>query len=1030
MPRFRRVHVVLPLAGTMVLGAVACGGTEPPAPTRITISPPFTLLESFDEKIQLTATVYDQDGRVMTDITPVWASTDASVAGVTDAGLVTAHRNGSANISASAGTAEATAEVMVEQVAAEVAVSPPVHTVTALGDTVRLSAEARDANGNEVADAAFSWISNDMTVALVDTSGLVRGVGEGGATITATSGRSQGSSEITVENPERAVLTALYEATGGPDWLDGENWLTDAPPRDWYGVRADDLGRVTFLTLSENRLRGPIPPDLGSLPHLTSLDLWGNGLTGPIPSELGNLSRLTWLDLDDNSLTGPIPPELGSLTGLTWLSLESNGLTGPIPPELLDLSDLRRLGLGHNNLTGPVSPDLGDLSDLTWLALGDNNLTGAIPDELGDLSGLTWLDLGNNSLTGPIPDDLGNLAGLTWLDLGDNGLTGAIPAELGDLADLVRLDLGPNDLTGAIPPELGDLSEVTTLDVVNNDLTGRIPAELGGMTSLAHMTLSGNPRLSGPLPSGFTSLTRLETLLATGTGLCAPTDSDFQEWLERVHRRRIARCVDALPLAYLAQAAQSRRFPVPLVAGEAALLRVFVIARKETNVGIPLVRARFYVEDRETHVQDIPGKPDPIPTEVDESDLSKSANARISGDVVEPGLEMVIEIDPDEELDSALGVPRRIPAAGRLPVEVWNLPAFDLTVIPFLWSQDPDSSVVDDVEDMEADPGGHGLLWETRTLLPIRDLEVTAHEPVENSSNNASVLLRETAAIRAMEGGTGHYLGLMSEPVAGAPGAAYLRGRSSFSVPAGVAIAHELGHNLNLYHAPCASSGSIDPSFPGPDGSIGVWGYDFRDGGALVDPSTPDLMSYCSPRWIGDYHFSNALRFRRSETPAPQRRAGARAILLWGGTGADGTPLLEPAFVVEAPPVLPDSAGDHSITGRTPGGAELFSLSFTMPETADGDGGSSFAYVLPVEPGWERRLASIALTGPGGSVVLDGAGDLRMAILRNPQTGRIRGILRDGDATRAMQADTAGNVPPGLEVLFSRGIPDEGAWRR
>ena len=81
---------------------------------------------------------------------------------------------------------------------------------------------------------------------------------------------------------------------------------------------------------------------------------------------------------------------------------------------------------------------------------------------------------------------------------------------------------------------------------------------------------------------------------------------------------------------------QSQEFPVPLVAEEKALLRVFVTARKATNEGIPLVgnRARFYLDGKETHVEDIPGKSIPIPTEVDESSLSKSANAEIPAEPV------------------------------------------------------------------------------------------------------------------------------------------------------------------------------------------------------------------------------------------------------------------------------------------------------------------------------------------------------------------------------------------------------------
>ena len=43
---------------------------------------------------------------------------------------------------------------------------------------------------------------------------------------------------------DRDVLEILYEATGGPNWTNSNNWLTDAPLRDWYGVGVDGEGRV------------------------------------------------------------------------------------------------------------------------------------------------------------------------------------------------------------------------------------------------------------------------------------------------------------------------------------------------------------------------------------------------------------------------------------------------------------------------------------------------------------------------------------------------------------------------------------------------------------------------------------------------------------------------------------------------------------------------------------------------------------------------------------------------------------------
>ena len=102
-----------------------------------------------------------------------------------------------------------------------------------------------------------------------------------------------------------------------------------------------------------------------------------------------------------------------------------------------------------------------------------------------------------------------------------------------------------------------------------------------------------------------------------------------------------------------------------------------------------------------------------------------------------------------------------------------------------------------------------------------------------------------------------------------------------------------------------------------------------------------------------------------------------------------------------------------------------------MPEVADGDGKSSFAFVLPVRPEWAGALSSITLSGPDGDVTLDGASDRPMAILRNPSTGQVRGFLRDLPPMTQAAMDAAGRASElGFEVLFSRGIPDAESWRR
>ena len=782
---------------------------------------------------------------------------------------------------------------------------------------------------------------------------------------------------------DREVLEALYDATGGPDWTHNENWLTDAPLGEWYGVEVNDQGRVVGLYFVANGLTGGIPVELGVLAHLRQMTLYRNRLTGSIPSTLGNLERLEALNLGENGLTGTIPVELAGLRNLQYLTLNENDLTGPIPP------------------------GFGNLTQLRLLILTANGLTGEIPPELGRLTNLWRLSLGRNELTGPIPPELGSLANLQALNLAANHLSGRIPAELGGLIDLTWLYLGDNEFAGPLPPEFADLMRLRTL------------------------ALQTNANMSGALPISLIRLAALETLQTGGTGLCAPSDAGFLEWLDGIANRRVAPCEGKPAMAYLVQAVQSRDFPVPLVAGEEAQLRVFVTASGGNSENLPPVRASFHLNGTLVHVADIPEGPGPIPTEVDEGSLAMSVNAVIPAEVVQPGLEMVVEVDPDGTLDAGLGVTSRIPETGRAAVNVRTMPVFDLTLVPFLWTEDPDSAVLEAVGGMADDPEGHELLELTRTLLPVGDLTVTAREPVLSSSNDAYDLIAETRAIRVMEGGTGYYMGTMSGRVTGAAGLG--GGVASFAVPGAYVIAHEFGHNFGLPHAPCGGAGNPDPAYPTPDGTIGTWGYDFQ-AGRLVPPTNNDIMGYCADYWISDYFFTKALHFRLASEGAPPVAvaiAKAQSLLLWGGADSTGTPHLNPTFVVNAPGALPDYAGQHRITGRTAGGAELFSFSFTMPETADGDGSSSFAFALPVRSGWESNLASITLASPSGSFTLSGDSDFPMVILRNPRTGQVRGILRDLAPAAQVAMDAVGQAGgPGLEVLFSRGIPGAEAWRR
>ena len=146
--------------------------------------------------------------------------------------------------------------------------------------------------------------------------------------------------EMPAPADDRAALEALYDATNGANWSRNDNWKTDEPLGQWFGVRTNSDGRVTRLDLSENQLSGTIPAEIGNLTSLTTLSISFNQLSGTIPVEIGNLTSLEHLLLGSNQLSGTIPAELGNLTRLISLGLENNQLSGTIPAEIGNLTSL------------------------------------------------------------------------------------------------------------------------------------------------------------------------------------------------------------------------------------------------------------------------------------------------------------------------------------------------------------------------------------------------------------------------------------------------------------------------------------------------------------------------------------------------------------------------------------------------------------------------------------------------------------------------------------------------------------------
>ncbi|KAF8015148.1 hypothetical protein BT93_H0831 [Corymbia citriodora subsp. variegata] len=153
---------------------------------------------------------------------------------------------------------------------------------------------------------------------------------------------------------------------------------------------------LTRIDLKHNELSGPIPPAYLP-PSLQYLSLSWNRLSGPVDRLLNRLSRLNYLDLSMNRFAGPIP---GRVFGypITTLQLQRNAFSGPVRPA--GQVAIPTVDLSYNRLSGEIPPEF---STVRGLYLNDNRFTGQVPGSFVDRllgSGIRVLYLQHNFLTG------------------------------------------------------------------------------------------------------------------------------------------------------------------------------------------------------------------------------------------------------------------------------------------------------------------------------------------------------------------------------------------------------------------------------------------------------------------------------------------------------------------------------------------------------------------------------------------------------------------------------------------------------
>ena len=216
----------------------------------------------------------------------------------------------------------------------------------ASGDSLSMDLVVCNSFGPQVKDGNIEWVLEFRAY-------------DGMSTFTETDVSSiEFRSEDEVRKMVRQALVEFYEATNGDQWNKNDNWCSDKPVEEWFGVRTGEgLPYVQNLELQGNNLSGHLPEGdcLLRLVGLSGLYLWDNKIGGEIPSCLDRQYTLYGFFMDRNQLTGSIPDKMFDLPFLYGFEVENNRLTGPLPAGLSrQMNSSFNINLSGNDLSGEV----------------------------------------------------------------------------------------------------------------------------------------------------------------------------------------------------------------------------------------------------------------------------------------------------------------------------------------------------------------------------------------------------------------------------------------------------------------------------------------------------------------------------------------------------------------------------------------------------------------------------------------------------------------------------------------------------
>ena len=479
-------------------------------------------------------------------------------------------------------------------------------------------------------------------------------------------------------------------------------------------------------------------------------------------------------------------------------------------------------------------------------------------------------------------------------------------------------------------------------------------------------------------------------------------------------------CVDG---AYITQSVQTYDNSVPLVAGRNALLRVFVRANTVNSVQ-PSVRVRFFSGATLVNTLTIQAPGASVPTTIDEGTITSSWNATLTGASLQPGLRMLVDVDPTNAVAESSENDNSLPANGTAaPLDIRAVSTLMVRLVPIIQSARGDTGRVNESNKVN-------FITPMMKMFPVATIDADIRLPytytgpeLTSGGGNWNGLLNELNALRITEPSGRSYYGVVRVGyTSGVAGLGYIGLPAAIGwdhQPSGTEVmAHELGHNFGRLHSPCGNPSGVDSHYPYPNAVIGAYGYDVFAGVPKAN-TIRDLMGYCDPPWISDYTYKGIMTFRASNPVVAGGTApSTRGLLVWGRI-EHGQPMLEPAIEVDAPPTLPSRPGPYRLEGFGAGGQALFTLSFAGDRIADtpDPNDDTFAFVVPLSQLRGVNLERLRFSALGRQVEQRGGGASTIPVAQRTASGRVR-VTWDASAARMALVRDART---GTILSFARG---------